>query len=249
MASVGVGTSGWSYRHWVGRFYPAGLASGRWLEYYVTRFPVVEVNATFYRLPASSMVTHWAEVTPPGFEFVAKGSRLITHSRKLAGVVGQAVERFCTRLEPLGEALGAVLWQLPPTFERDVARLDRFLSSLPPGVRSAVEFRHESWFSPDVYEVLERRGAALVAVSSAIMPAERRATTDFVYVRFHGLGGGYGHRYRDRELRPWVEWLRAEVAAGRNGYAFFNNDVEAAAPHDAARLIELLGEAARPPIS
>ncbi len=248
MATIAVGTCGWSYRHWAGRFYPAGLKAGEWLAHYVTRFPAVEVNATFYRLPGTAMVSHWADVAPAGFEFVVKGSRLITHSRKLVGAE-QAVSRFVDRVSLLGDALGAVLWQLPPSLERDTDRLDGFLGALPVALRSAVEFRHESWFCDEVYAVLERHRAALVAVSSTSMPAVRRATADFVYARFHGLGGGYAHRYTDAELAPWAEWLAAEAAAGRDGYAFFNNDAEAAAPHDAGRLMELLGDAARPPVS
>lgn len=248
MGSIAVGTSGWSYRHWAGRFYPQGLRSGEWLRFYVSRFPAVEINATFYRLPAESMVSHWADVAPPGFEFVTKGSRLITHLRRLDGV-DEAVERFVDRVGKLGDAFGAVLWQLPPDLRRDVRRLDRFLSALPPGLRSAVEFRDESWLCEEVYRLLERHGVALVAVSSNTMPPVRRATAGFVYARFHGLAGGYGHTYTDDELRPWAEWLAAEAAAGRDGYAFFNNDAEAAAPRDAARLMELLGDAARPPVS
>ena len=247
MGTIAVGTSGWSYRHWAGRFYPEGLRSGEWLRFYAGRFPTVEVNATFYRLPADTMVAHWAEVAPPGFEFVTKGSRLVTHLRRLVEV-DEAVARFMERVGGLGGALGAVLWQLPPDLERDAARLDAFLSGLPP-VRSAVEFRHPSWLCEEVYDVLSRHGAALVAVSSTIMPAVRRATAGFVYARFHGLAGGYGHSYTDDELAPWAEWLAAEAAAGRDGYAFFNNDAEAAAPRDAARLMELLGDVARPPVS
>lgn len=245
MGRIAVGTSGWSYDHWAGSFYPEGLARSKWLRHYAAAYPTVEINATFYRLPRRSAVEGWRAAVPPGFSFAVKASRYITHRLRLRDSAG-AVDRFLGALEPLGEALSVVLWQLPPTLPADVALLDEFLSGLPSGVRHAVEVRHPSWLADDVYATLARHGAAWVAVSSPDLPAVRRRTAPFVYVRFHGTTARYAHRYRDEELEPWRAWLAEEAAEGADGYCYFNNDAEAAAPADAARLTGMLGGVATP---
>jgi uncharacterized protein YecE (DUF72 family) len=143
MGGILIGTSGWSYEHWAGDFYPPGLPARERLAYYVSRFPTVEINATFYRLPSESMVRSWRERVPPGFVFAVKGSRFITHIRRLEGV-DEALDLFLSRVGLLGDGLAVVLWQLPPSLTLDVALLDRFLAALPEGVRHAVEFRHRT---------------------------------------------------------------------------------------------------------
>lgn len=241
-----VGTSGWSYDHWDGVFYPAHLPASRRLEYYASRFDTVEIDATFYRMPSEQAARRWREEVPDGFAFAAKGSRFITHFRKLAGV-GDSTKAFLERLEELGEALEVVLWQLPPTMQCDVARLDAFLGGLPAGgPRHAVEFRHESWLTDETYRVLRRRGAAHVNVSSDAMPEQRTVTAGFVYVRFHGTEKYHG-AYERPVLEPWAEFMRAELAGGRDVYAYFNNDSEGHAPRDAARLAAMLSDAVRMP--
>ncbi len=243
--TIAVGTSGFSYDDWAGAFYPEGLARSRWFEHYVTRFPTVELNATFYRLPAESAVRRWREVAPEGFRFAVKGSRLITHVRRLEGCE-EELSRFMARVRGLGPALRVVLWQLPPSLRLDVPLLERFLALLPEGARHAVEFRHPSWLVEEAFEALRRRGVAHVSVSSTRMPADRTVTGDLVYVRFHGLGGGYAHDYSAEELAPWAGFLREAHARGLEGYAYFNNDARARAPKNAAELIEALGDAAVP---
>ena len=232
---VRVGTSGWSYDDWASRFY-AGVPRTCWLRHYAETFSTVEINNTFYRLPARSAVAAWRQQTPPHFRVVAKGSRYLTHMKRLTDT-GPGVARFFERLEPLGDRLHTVLWQLPPTMTIDLDRLDTFLGALPTHVRHAVEFRHRSWQRPEAYAVLDRHRVLTVAVSGPQLPAEHTMTGGAVYVRFHGLREGYAYDYTDRDLRPWADWLKHR----REGLAFFNNDVAGHAVKNARRLCELLG--------
>ena len=168
---------------------------------------------------------------------MVKGSRLITHARRLDAPA--AVETFLARIERLRPVLGAILWQLPPDFERDVDRLDAFLGALPEWTRPAVEFRHASWRTDDVYAALERHGAANVAASTSAAEPDLTVTGDFAYVRFHGLGGGYAHDYTEAELSPWVPYL---LGVGE-GFAFFNNDGDARAPKNAGKFADIVARA------
>lgn len=244
---IRVGTSGWSYEHWDGAFYPDEIPKRRWVDHYRTVFPTVEINATHYRLPTSKMVDNW-RAAPPGFRYVAKGSRLITHMRRIADCRDE-VATFLDRIAPLRSYLGALLWQLPPNLERDDERLEAFLQMLPrrvggSPVRHAVEFRHRSWLAEDVFALLERRRATHVWVSSTDMPGDTTHTGDLVYLRLHGLEGGYAHDYTDHQLDHWVAALRRADDDGLDGYVFFNNDGGARAPHNALRLIERLADRA-----
>lgn len=242
---IAIGTSGWSYRHWKGgAFYPRGLASGSWLEYYVRRFATVEINGSFYRLPRAETVDHWRELAPPGFAFSAKGSRLITHARRLKDC-DVPLRTFMERLDGLGPALAVVLWQLPPAMEctdENLARLDAFLGLLPHRVRNAVEFRHRSWLSDEAFSVLREHGVAQVAVSSTRMPRDLTLTAAFAYVRMHGLSGGYAHDYTRRELALWTDFLSSLDEAGKDAYVYFNNDAHAQAPKDARELVGMLAD-------
>lgn len=237
-----IGTSGWSYRHWSGLFYPRELTSGQWLEYYVRRFPTVEIDGSFYRLPRVETVDRWREIATPGFAFAAKGSRLITHARRLVSCA-DAAHVFMDRLGRLGNHLAVVLWQLPPGMECDgetLRRLDEFLGILPGEVRHAVELRHESWLRDESFAVLRAHGAAQVHVSSTRMPRDLTLTADFAYVRLHGLSAGYAHHYTRRELAPWAAFLTGLDAAGTDAYVYFNNDAGGQAPRDAGELVDML---------
>ena len=242
---IAVGTSGWSYDDWRGAFYPRALPRSQWLGYYAQQFPTVEVNSCFYRLPSEGTVTRWHDQAPAGFRFAVKGSRFVTHQRRIAGA-GDGVSRFVHRVAGLAERLGVALWQLPPTLERDADLLAGFVSILPGGARHAIEFRHPSWLVDDVFGILRDHGVALVWVSSVGMPAAAVETADFVYLRLHGLADGYAHDYSADELRPWLERLRDAHARGRDGYVYFNNDARARAPKNARELTEALGEASAP---
>jgi uncharacterized protein YecE (DUF72 family) len=236
---VRIGTSGWNYADWRSAVYPKGLASASWLEYYASLFDTVEVNATFYRLPAEKTVARWAEQTPPGFVFAVKASRYLTHVKRLIGT-NDGVTRFLTSLAPLERAgkLGPVLWQLPGTLQRDDDRLVSFLDALPEG-RHCVEFRHPSWFDETVTTLLSERGVALVIPDH---PDRRyqllELTSDWTYVRLHrgcSASGDYSHRELERWGRRIAEWrARADV------YCYFNNDWQGFAVKDATELIAWL---------
>jgi len=236
-----IGTSGWTYDDWQGRFYPDDVRRADRLSFYAQQFNAVEVNATFYRLPTANMVQAWNRRLGGGFRLVLKGSRLITHRQRLSDC-GEAVGQFFERVQQL-QRLAVVLWQLPPTLHKDVGRLAVFLDGLPKSVRHAVEFRHASWWDSEVAETLAQHEASFVAVSHPDLPEDIVPTADFLYIRFHGKGRQlYRYDYTDDELTAWAERL-TEHLPRRQLYAFFNNDYEANAPRNARRFRELLGDA------
>jgi uncharacterized protein YecE (DUF72 family) len=238
--AIRIGCSGWVYRDWRERFYPPRLPQSRWLEHYAARFDTVELNTTFYRLASPAAATRWVAQTPPGFVFAAKASRYLTHMKRLTDL-DRGVERYYASIAPLVAAgrLGPVIWQLPETFHRDDERLAAALARLPPG-RHAFEFRHASWFAPEVLALLRRHHAALVIGDDPSRPFQAHAlTTDWTLVRFHRGARGRRGNYSEQELRAWAQRLRrwsgrAEVLA------YFNNDWEGFAPRNAARLRALL---------
>ena len=239
---VRVGTSGWNYADWRERFYPAGLASRRWLEHYARVFDTVEVNSTFYRLASRAAVAAWVEQTPPEFVFSLKASRYLTHMKRLADME-RGVVRFYERIEPLVEAgrLGPVLWQLPERFHRDDERLASALDRLPPG-RHCFEFRHPSWFVPGVCELLRQHRVALVIQHHPERPFQAHAfTADWTFVRFHYGARGRRGNYSRSELEGWVARL-AEWRRQIEVFAYFNNDWEAFAVRNALRLRRRLAE-------
>jgi uncharacterized protein YecE (DUF72 family) len=233
-----VGTSGWQYGSWKGRFYPRGLAQRSWLQHYAARFPVVEVNNTFYRLPEEDTFDRWGEGSPPGFLFVVKASRYITHIRRLRDS-REPVRLFWARATRLGGKLGPVLFQLPPTFRADPGLLAEFLSFLPHEMRPAFEFRDDSWRHDDVLKLLDRAGAAWVLADRPGVRVPRIVTGGWSYIRFHQ--GRPGHpAYRRDKLRRWADSIAGLEAD--DAYVFFNNDALGAAPADASTLIDLLAK-------
>jgi uncharacterized protein YecE (DUF72 family) len=238
---VRIGCSGWNYKHWRERVYPKGLPARRWLEHYATLFDTVEVNATFYRLPTTKAVAGWVEQTPDGFVFAVKMSRYLTHIKRLAGAA-ESVALFYERIEPLVRSpkLGPVLWQLPANFHRDDERLAGALRALPPG-RHAFEFRHESWFVDEVYELLRAHGAALVIGDAPNRPFQtHELTTDWTFLRFHHGSRGRNGNYSERELEGWAQ--RIEKWRDRvDVYAYFNNDWEGYAVNNGLWLRRRLG--------
>lgn len=232
-----IGTSGWTYDDWAGKFYPDGVKGVDRLAYYAGIFNTVEVNATFYRIPFQGMIDSWNKRLPRGFHLVVKGSRRVTHLKKLKDC-DEPLEAFLSRVLQL-KTLKVILWQLPPSLGKDIERLDNFLSRLPESVRHAVEFRHESWWDGDTVELLSAHKAAFVAVSHPKLPDVVEATTDFLYVRFHGLGGDlYRYDYSRKELSEWAARLKP-LMRGRALYAFFNNDYNAYAPRNAETFCRL----------
>jgi uncharacterized protein YecE (DUF72 family) len=241
-----IGTSGYSYKAWDKTFYgdtPKKLQ----LEHYSTQFPTVEINATFYRLPSEAMVRGWRDRVDENFVYALKGSRFITHMKKLANLDG-ALDRYFDRIAPLQERTAIILWQLPPMLKRDPARLNDFLSIVPREYRHAVEFRHISWYEDDeTFKILRRHDAAHVCLSSRGMPMNLTVTSDIVYIRFHGLEGGFAHDYTGAELQPWADFISDQAERGRTLYVYFNNDVNVRAPDNARTLMEMIGEHAVQP--
>jgi uncharacterized protein YecE (DUF72 family) len=239
--NVWVGCSGWNYADWRELVYPRGLPPRRWLAHYATLFDTVEVNSTFYRLPSRDAVANWAAETPPGFRFAIKASRYLTHIKRLANL-GQGVERFYERIEPLIEAgkLGPVLWQLPGNFRCDRERLGAALEQLPAG-RHCIEFRHPSWFNDDVYGMLRHHGVALVIGDTPERPFQtHEMTADWTFLRFHQGTRGRRGNYSATELEEWARRIsawrrRVEV------FAYFNNDWNAFAVRNALALKRALG--------
>jgi uncharacterized protein YecE (DUF72 family) len=240
MKPVRIGCSGWDYNDWRGTFYPERAPKRRWLELYAERFDTVEVNTTFYRLPNREAVAAWVRDTPDSFLFAVKASRYLTHIRRLRDL-GQGIERFYERIEPLIEAgrLGPVLWQLPANFHRDDERLGAWLAALPDG-RHTIEFRHPSWFAAPVMERLRERGVALTIGEHPERPFQtHEATADWRFVRFHYGARGRNGNYSANELQTWArriaQWSRREEV-----FAYFNNDWRGFAPANARSLARRL---------
>ena len=236
--TVFIGTSGWQYRHWRGRFYPKGLPSAAWLQHYAERFRTVEVNASFYRLPERSTVERWAATVPRAFVFVFKASRYLTHVRRLRDPE-EPLRRMYEAIAGAGPKLGPVLFQLPPTLRRDDGLFRDLLDRLPREPRSAFEFRHVSWFTDEVLGALDASGSALVHADRPGVRVDVPMVGEWLYLRFH-QGAGTAPRYRRTKLRAYADAIAGSKA--RDAFAFFNNDSGGAAVLDAATLIELLEE-------
>jgi uncharacterized protein YecE (DUF72 family) len=238
---VRIGCSGWSYESWRnGVFYPPRLPATRWLSFYAERFDTVELNTTFYRLPTHRAAERWTAETPDGFCFAVKVSRYLTHVARLTDT-GEHLALLLDRIEPLLTAgkVGPLLWQFPPTFRCDTTLLERALEELPGDLHHAFEFRHPSWFTPGVTELLRRHGVARVAADRPGSPAEPDTGEPFAYLRFHHGSLGRRGNYSERELAGWAARIR-RVARHGAVWAFFNNDWEGFAPANAQTLAGLL---------
>jgi uncharacterized protein YecE (DUF72 family) len=239
--SYRVGCSGWNYDSWRhGVFYPGRCPARLWLEYYARHFDTVEINATFYRLPTVKAVQGWVDQTPDDFVFAVKMSRYVTHVKRLRDLA-PSLDLFYGRIEPLVRSpkLGPVLWQLPPTFKRDDDRLAETLAQLPPG-RHAFEFRHPTWFVPEVMDLLRAHSVALVIGDRPEVHSfqTQDLTADWAFVRFHSGARGRRGNYSESELVEWAERIRSWPI--REAFVYFNNDWEGFAPRNALRTKELL---------
>ena len=244
--TLSVGTSGWQYRDWRGVFYPARLPQSRWLEEYAAAFAVVEVNNTFYRLPERSTFSEWAARTPGDFVFAMKASRYLTHIRRLREPA-EPVARMLDHAGGLGPKLGPVLVQLPPNLPADAHRLDETLARFPARVRVAVEPRHESWFTDEIYGTLRAHNAALCLTDRARRHGPVVRTADWYFLRFHEGVARPRPCYGDQALAGWIDRLREHWSTRSDGYVFFNNDRRACAVRDAARFAALADRAGLAP--
>lgn len=236
---IQVGTSGWSYDHWKGPFYPEHLPAGKALDYYAQRFGCVEINSSFYRLPEITTLQHWYAGTPDDFVFTAKASRYITHMKKLKDPE-QGVPLLLDRISALGDKLGPILFQLPPHWRFNATRLQAFLESLPPDYRYAFEFRDPSWLNAQTLALLHDRQAAFCIYELAGFRTPDHVTTDFVYVRLHGPGDAYSGSYTDRRLHGHAEQFTQWASRGKQVYCYLDNDEAAYAVSNARRLQQIL---------
>jgi uncharacterized protein YecE (DUF72 family) len=244
MARVFIGTCGWVYGAWKGRFYPPTLPHAQELGYYASRFDATEVNYSFYHVPSAETYRRWLRVVPPDFLFALKANRVITHLARLRDSES-AWNDFTRGARELGQHLGPILLQLPPSFRNDHAALVNFLemtSAGTPSIRLAFEFRHASWFTNDTYRLLNRHAAALCVADGPRFPRVDQVTADFAYLRFHGRTPREAPWYGDEQLRREATFIERLVRQGIDTYIYFNNDALAHAPANAARLRELLHE-------
>ncbi|MBM4402274.1 MAG: DUF72 domain-containing protein [Candidatus Cloacimonetes bacterium] len=242
MSKLFIGTSGWSYDHWQGRFYPPDLPKIKWLEYYSQHFNTVEVNSTFYHLPQEKTVKNWMARTPANFTFAVKASRFITHFKQLKDPV-ESLEKFLQTASWFGERLGPILFQFPPKFAKNAERLSEFLSVLPQSWRIALEFRHSSWFCEEIYELIHKHKVALCFSDTPWYPYCEEITADFVYLRLHGHEELYASKYTKKQLDEYAKkiknWLQGvSPPNGRvNGvYCYFDNDANAYAVENGKEL-------------
>lgn len=241
MPGLFIGCSGFSYPHWRGSFYPTDLPLKRWFEHYCASFRSIELNVTFYRLQKPETFSQWRQASPDGFTFAVKGSRFITHIKRLADPES-ALANFFDGALLLGDKLRVVLWQLPPGFARSLSRLERFLALLERyPVRHALEFRHESWCCEEVFTLCHDRRIAVCMADWPVFSAGIPRTTDFVYFRRHGQGGSYSGCYSPAELAADAATIRGFLDRGNDVYLYFNNDAGGYAPANAAEIERLLG--------
>ena len=227
-----VGTSGYNYPEWKGAFYPEGLSTAKMLPYYAERFPTVEINYTFYRLPNAKTVAGWTAATPDRFTFALKASQRITHFQRLREVE-EPIRYFCNTARLLAGKLGPLLFQLPPNFKKDTARLGGVLDQLPPDLRAAFEFRHPSWFDEEVYGLLRRRNVALCIVDHDDGATPAVATADWGYFRLRAV------EYSAEALARWAGTIRDLFGTG-GAFVYFKHEDGATGPPLARKLTELL---------
>ena len=236
--TVHIGTSGWVYRHWRRIFYPKELHQDDWFAYYASLFDTVEINYSFYRLPSADAFTAWRERAPSGFIFAVKASRFLTHLKKLKDPEA-AIHNLFERASLLGEHLGPVLYQLPPNWQVNLERFERFLVALPKGYTHVVELRDESWLIEEVFRLMERYRVTLCIHDLHSIRIPIRVTAPTVYIRFHGDAHHAGD-YSDATLETWAERIRAWHREGFDAFVYFNNDVGGYAPKNAMTLKTLL---------
>jgi len=238
-----IGTSGWSYKHWTGLFYPAEIKPDKYLEYYITRFDSVELNSCFYHLPKNTTVTGWVHRTPGFFKFCPKLSRFITHQKRLNDVE-EPLKKFFELFKEMKSRLGPVLIQLPPGLAFNRSLVNDFIQILKRqynSYRFAVEVRHKSWITDEVFNLLAQHNVAFViADSGKRFPYYEEITTDFVYLRFHGPEKLYASDYSDPQLNVFAEKIANWLRNDKEVWAFFNNDFHGFAINNADKLREMV---------
>lgn len=240
-SGVFIGTSGWTYDHWLGRFYPENLPRKRWFEYYCEHYRTVELNASFYRIPTIKAVEGWERRSPPDFVFSIKISRLITHVHKLHNCERE-IDWFFTNFAPLRPKIGVYLAQLPPTLKCNPELIANFSRLLPKEAwPMAFEFRNASWYNEEVYSALRELGFSFCIHDMAGHQTDRIVTAEPVYLRFHGYGSRYGGNYPGAVLLDWAKWIKAASRKHGRVFGFFNNDINACAVKNSRTLKAMTG--------
>lgn len=244
MAKLYLGCSGFSYKHWRGNFYPETVSQKDWFSHYRTVFNTVELNVTFYRTPTAETFRHWYEQSEEQFSFAVKGSRYITHIKRLVDVE-EAISRFFGPAGELQEKMKVVLWQFPPQFRIDLPRLEAFLDQLTPyHQRHTLEFRNESWLDDRTVDLCKARNVSLCMADHPPYLDRLPVTADFVYIRRHGMHGSYNGFYSSDALAEDARRIRGYLDKGLDVFIYFNNDLGGAAPQNAVELAGMLGERA-----
>lgn len=233
-----IGCSGFYYKDWVGAFYPEDLNKKEWLDFYAQSFDTVEINNSFYRMPKETTVQGWYDRTPADFLFTLKGSRYVTHIKRLKDPK-ESLSSFYHLADILAEKLGCILWQLPPTMKKDPERLINFCKATSPEYNNVVEFRHNSWFDEETYDILREYKVAYCIISAPKgLPENIVTTADFSYVRFHGKENWYDYDYSDKQLSRWKQDI--ESIDAKRVFIYFNNDVKVRAVKNAKTLKQML---------
>jgi uncharacterized protein YecE (DUF72 family) len=232
-----IGCSGFYYQHWKETFYPKGLAKKNWFAYYADHFSTLELNGTFYRFPKPAFVQRWYAVAPPDFRFSVKAPQAITHYRQFHHVTDMLDSFYRTIFDGLQEKLGPVLFQLPPRTRYEPDRLQRILDHLDPAFQNVLEFRHESWWQPEVYDALRSRSVSFCGMSHPELPDQIPAAGPVLYYRFHGVPELYRSAYADDALNNFADQVKARADL-RQAWCYFNNDAAVAAIPNAKTLIK-----------
>ena len=231
-----VGTSGYNYPEWKGSFYPSDLPAAKMLPFYASKFPTVEINYTFYRMPTPKLIAGWRAQVPPGFRFTLKAPKRITHDKRLrAAEVESAVSGFLTAASELGPQMAALLFQLPPNFKKDVVLLQEFLSLLPPKTTAAFEFRNPSWLEDDVFDALRARNIALCIADSETRETPLVQTADYAYFRLRDEG------YGDAEIAQWTETAKQSSQTAKDVFVYFKHEDEGKGAAFGQQMMALLG--------
>lgn len=242
--SIYIGTSGWSYDHWVGLFYPEDLKKNEWLPFYAKHFNTVELNMSFYRFPFKNMLKGWKNKMPGNFKMTFKANRQITHRKKFYDVAN-VTEKFYNMTSTMENNVGCILFQTPPSFRCDDANFNtmlQFMDDLNQNYNNVIEFRHKSWWNEDVKKLLKAHNAAFCTVSGLEMPPDVMITADFGYFRFHGPEEPYASKYSEEQIDQWAESIKNEMEKHqlKEVYCYFNNDFYGYALDNAKELLEKL---------
>jgi uncharacterized protein YecE (DUF72 family) len=234
-----IGTSGFQYPEWKGRFYPAEFPAGRMLPFYATHFCTTEINYTFRRIPTEIVLAHWSEQTPPRFKFSFKAPQRITHFARLRASA-KTIQLFNRTVSQIGDKLGAILFQLPPNFAKDSGRLKSFLKVLPQGLNAAFEFRHSSWFDREIYSLLRPRNAALCIAETEDFKTPPIVTADFGYLRLRR------EDYTAAKIKKWAAFVKGQNANWREVFIYFKHEERALGPKFAQQMVTAMNSGNNP---